>query len=245
MSKFTLFNIIDKLKSTLMKKNTKYKNTILVEIRLSCVVYKFVHGCNFLIYIKLFAIGKKTISLVPHEFVDAMNVVFRKLISWLMGVEMCSIMNDLKLWCNLLNVQGPINGTHLFIYKLFMHFSEDYYYFKSGGYSIVAHVVLDYKKFFIAIYVGLPRSTNDSRMLCRFALYKQIQLHGLFNITKGSCEDGIPPYLGDKGYPIISWIMTRCQQGKVNNFFFFPKIQLKNGIVFDMDIRKHIQFFLK
>jgi hypothetical protein len=76
-------NIIDKLKQTLMKKNTKYKNAILVEIHVSYVVYKFVHGYNFLIYNKLFAIGKFTISFVPHEFVDAMNVVFRKLISWL------------------------------------------------------------------------------------------------------------------------------------------------------------------
>jgi hypothetical protein len=102
MWKSTLFHITDKLKPTLMKKNTKYKYAILVEIHVSCVVYKFVHGCNFLIYSKLVAIGKFTISLVPHEFVDAVNVVFRKLISWLVGVEMCSIMNDFKLWCSCL-----------------------------------------------------------------------------------------------------------------------------------------------
>jgi hypothetical protein len=121
------------------------------------------------------------------------------------GVETCSIMNDFKLWYNLLNVQGPINGTHLFIYKPSMHFSKDYYYFKSRGYSIVAHVVMDCKNFFIAIYVGLPRSINDSRMLCRFALYNQTQLHGLFNIIRGSCKEKIPPYLlCDKVYPIIN-----------------------------------------
>jgi hypothetical protein len=141
-----------------MKKNKKYKYAIHV----SCVIYKFVHGCNFLIYNKLFAIGKVTISLVPHEFVNAVNVVFRKLISWLVGVEMCSIMNDFKLWCSLLNIQGPIDGIHLFIYKPSMHFSKDYYYFKFGGYSIVAHVVVDCKKNCIAIYVGLLRSINDS-----------------------------------------------------------------------------------
>jgi hypothetical protein len=162
-----------------------------VEIHVFCVVYNFVHGCNFLIYNKLFAIGKFTISLVPHEFVNAVNVVFRKLISWLVSVEMCSIMNDFKLWCNLLNKQGKIDGIHLFIYKFFMHFSKDYYYFKFGEYSIVAHVVVDCKKFFIAIYVRLPRSINDSWVLHRSTLYKHVQLHGLFNIIRGSWANGI------------------------------------------------------
>lgn len=46
-----------------MKKNTKYKNAIHVEIHVSYVVYKFVHGYNFLIYNKLFTIGKFTVSL--------------------------------------------------------------------------------------------------------------------------------------------------------------------------------------
>ncbi len=199
-----------------------------MEIHVFCVVYKFVHGYNFLIYNKLFAIGKFTISLVPSEFVDAVNVVFRKLISWPVGVEMYSIMNDFKLWCSLFNIQGPIDGILLFIYKPSMHFSKDYYYFKFGGYSIVTHVVVDCNKNCIAIYVGLPRIINDSRMLRRSALYKQVQLHGLFNIIGGSCKDRISPYLvGDKGYPIISWIMMACQQGKVDKNNNLPKIQLK------------------
>jgi hypothetical protein len=55
-----LFHIVNELRPTLMKKNTKYINAILVEIHVSCVIYKLVHGCNFLICSKLFAIGKST-----------------------------------------------------------------------------------------------------------------------------------------------------------------------------------------
>jgi hypothetical protein len=76
--------------------------------------------------------------LVLHGFVDAVNVVFKKLISWPMGVEICSVLNDFKLWCGLLNIQGAIDGTHLFISKPFMPLLKYYYYFKFGGYSIVA-----------------------------------------------------------------------------------------------------------
>lgn len=122
--KSMLFHIVDELRPTLMKKNTKYINAILVEIYVSCVIYKLVHGYNFLICNELFTIGKSITSLVLHEFVDAVNVVFKKLISRLMGVEMCSVLNHFKIWCGLPNVQGVVDGTHLFILKPFYVFPK-------------------------------------------------------------------------------------------------------------------------
>ncbi len=105
---------------------------------MSCVIYKLAHGYNFLIFIKLFAIGKSIVSLVLHEFVAVVNIVFWKLISWLVEANMCTIMNDFKLRCGLPSVQGAIDGTNLLISKPSMPFLEEYYYFKYGGYSIVA-----------------------------------------------------------------------------------------------------------
>jgi len=46
---------------------------------------------------------------------------------------------------------------------------------------------------FIDIYIGMSRSVNYLHVLRRFVLYMQVQLHGLFDITSGSCED--LPYL--------------------------------------------------
>ncbi len=105
---------------------------------MSCVIYKLAHNYNFLICSKLFAIGKSIVSLVLHEFVALVNTIFRKLISWPMGADMCIVINDFKLKCGLPSLQGVIDGIHLLIFKLFMPFLEDYYYFKYGGYSIVA-----------------------------------------------------------------------------------------------------------
>jgi hypothetical protein len=53
-----------------------------------------------------------------------------------------------------------------------MPFLDDYYYFKSRGYYILAQVVVDYKKRFTNICIGMLGSVNDSCVLHRFSLYK-------------------------------------------------------------------------
>jgi hypothetical protein len=110
----------------------------------------------------LFTIGKFSVSLVLHEFVTIMHIVFKKLISFPMGADTCITINRFKLWCGMLTIQGVVNGTHLFISKPSMPFLDDYYYFKSRGYSILALAMVDYKKRFTNICIGMPRTVNDS-----------------------------------------------------------------------------------
>jgi len=57
------------------------------------VSYKLAHGYNFLVY---FEIGKSTIYLVSHDFLVTMNIVFKRLISWLMGSKMQNVLDDFK-----------------------------------------------------------------------------------------------------------------------------------------------------
>jgi hypothetical protein len=82
---------------------------------------------------QLFAIGKSIVSLVLHGFDVAVNIVFWKLISWLVGVDMCIVMNDFKLWCGIPSVQGAIDDAHLLISKPSMPCLKNHYYFKYGG----------------------------------------------------------------------------------------------------------------
>ncbi len=116
-----------------------------------------------------------------------------------------------KILCGLPSVHDAINGTHIPIFKPKTIFLEDYYCHKTRGQSIVAQAIVDSKKKFLNICVGLLGSTSDSKVLCNFALYKHAQNQGLFDPRKG--VDGFPPYLlGDKGYRLITWIMTPFKQ---------------------------------
>jgi hypothetical protein len=57
-------------------------------------------------------------------------------------------------------MHGAIDCTHIHILKPIV-FLEDYYYFKSGGYSIVAQAVVDSRKQLCNLYVGFPGSVNN------------------------------------------------------------------------------------
>jgi MoaA/NifB/PqqE/SkfB family radical SAM enzyme len=109
--------------------------------------------------------------------------------------------------CGLPSVHGVIDGTHIQISKPKTIFPKDYHYYKTGGYLIVVQAIIDFLKKNIDICVGLLGNINDYRVLHMFALYKHAQNEGLFDPNKG--VDGFPLYLlGDKGYTLITWIMT-------------------------------------
>jgi adenylate kinase family enzyme len=56
---------------------------------------------------------------------------------------------------------------------------------KLGGYNVVCQTIVDDQKKFTNIFVGLPRSVNDFRMLKRFVTYYFVQSRGFFSVDKG------------------------------------------------------------
>lgn len=120
---------------------------------------------------------------------------------------MHQVMLDFKGWCDLSSVNGAIDCTHIHISKP-KEFAKDYYYYKMGGYSAVAQAVVHSRKKIIQLFVGLPSSINDQRMLKRSSLWHQIIHKDLMSTTLGS-QDNFPPYfMVDKGYSLLNWMMT-------------------------------------
>jgi len=73
--------IVNQLWPVLMKQDTHYQIIIPIEIWVSCVIYKLAHRVNILICSELFAISKSIMSLMLHEIMEAVNIIF-KLILW-------------------------------------------------------------------------------------------------------------------------------------------------------------------
>jgi hypothetical protein len=85
---------------------------------------------------------------------------------------------------------------------------------------MVAQVVVDLKKLFTNVYVGLPGFVNDQRVLCCSWLWQQVGHSGLMSTDSGYQEEVTSDLLGDKGYPLLSWIMHLELQGPWKTIVF-------------------------
>jgi hypothetical protein len=141
-----------------------YRFAILIEVKVACAIHKLSYGSNMLTCNELFAIDTSTMGLVIREVVKDMNIMFKSLIAWPMGPKMGDVMLKFKELCGLPNMQGAIDNTHISIFKPKLDFAEDYYFHEIGGYLVVAQVV-DARKKFIDIYVGLLKSVNNFQVL--------------------------------------------------------------------------------
>jgi len=81
-----------------------------MEVQLACVIYKLSYSSHLLTYNELFVISKSTSGLVIWKFVRTINVVFKNLVSWLMGQKMEVVMLEFKDLCNLLNVHDTMDA---------------------------------------------------------------------------------------------------------------------------------------
>jgi hypothetical protein len=132
--------------------------------------------------------------LVLHEFVYAVNSIYKGLTSWPQGLATILVMKEFIELCGFPNVQSVIDETHISIVKLQSGFINDYYNHKKGGYGIVAQAMVDYNKKFISLFVGLLGSVNDAWVLCKSFVYDNVQFHGLFELCRRS-QNGFSPYL--------------------------------------------------
>jgi hypothetical protein len=67
--------------------------------------------------------------------------------------------------------------------------------------------MVDHDNHFWDVYVVMFGSMNDYRIFWLSNLYQHATYEGLLNLD-WSFQDGIRPYLiGDKGYPLLPWLM--------------------------------------
>jgi len=67
--------------------------------------------------------------------------------------------------------------------------------------------VVDIDKSFLDLYIGMPGSTNDNRMLRRSTLHYDSS-HGNLMTPSLSVNSQTPYLLGDLGYPLLPWLMV-------------------------------------
>jgi hypothetical protein len=178
-------------------------------------LYKIAQGYNLLICNELFNVGRSIVSVVFKEIIIGINIVFNKVLFWPIGNKIQTIMQGFKSFCGLPNIQGAINGKHFSISKLVGPFSEDFFITKQAV---------------ITLCVKLFKMTKNCLLICsldslgvsmtpRFLenLYFMLMLNNKDFLVQNKNQDGFVPYLlGDKGYPLLSLLMTSHRDGETN-----------------------------
>ena len=116
-------------------------------------------------------------------------------------------MLDYKCICSLPSVHGTIDATYFEI-KRPKSYPEDYYYIKSGKYAITMQVVVESRKRFTDICVGMLGIVNNNCILRHSHLYRIVTQRGLMNRDMGMLDDIPQCIIGDKGYPCLSWLLV-------------------------------------
>ena len=171
-------------------------------------------------------------SLLLRDVVQAINTTLRSEISWPTGNKLVETEGGFYDLCGLPGVVGAIDGTHVSISKP-RYGSADYFYFKSGGYTLNCQAVVDSNKRFLDLFLGMPGSTNDARVLHRSSLYNK-GMHGML-WDAGITFEGFSPYLlADSGYPLLPWLMVP-HRGEGNmpiaDTLFNRKLRRGRGVV--------------
>jgi hypothetical protein len=77
-------------------------------------------------------------------------------------------------------------------------------------------IVINYKKEFRIVFVGMSRSMNDACILCISSLHHKATRQNLFEMDCG--EYNIKLYIiGDKRYHLLPWLMIPHKQGNVQH----------------------------
>jgi hypothetical protein len=206
MSKPVVFVLSNLLKPHVQRQDTKYRLAIPVLVRVAVTLFKLTHGASFLVCSEMFAVGKSTCSAILRDIVRAINDCLHHEISWLTGERLHQMQRDFQELCGLPAIVGAIDGTHISIIKP-RYGVEDYYYFKSGGYTLNCQAVVDSNKWFLDLYLGMPSPTNDAKVLRRSSMYRMGMAENLFDARYA--VDGFTPYLlDDSGYPLLPWLMV-------------------------------------
>ncbi len=184
---------IKKLKPLIQRKETKKRFAILIGIKVMCYFYKFSYGTDYLQYSEMFAIIKSLVNMALHDFIFAINEVFRNKVQWPQGEDSSQVMIGFKYLCGLLSIHGAID-LHTYTYlEPTCAFVVNFYSYKLKAHNFQFQVV-DHDKHFCDVFVGLLGSMNDSKILWLFNFYQKITYNGLFN-PELRCQDGICPYI--------------------------------------------------
>jgi hypothetical protein len=105
-----------------------------------------------------------------------------------------------KDWCGLMFVHSVINCTQIHILKPNGVFSSNYFPYKSKVHNMQLQEMVDHHKCFCNVFVELPKSMNNYKVLWLFNLYQKNNLQWPLWSWTWSTRWNFPLHFGGEGF---------------------------------------------
>lgn len=214
MRRATFNNLCNKLRPWLTRQNTKYRQSVPVELRVGICIWRLATNLEYRSISHLFGVGLSTCCLITQEVVTAINVVLKaKYIRHPTAPEIRAIVQGFRDKWRFPQVAGAIDGTHIKIRAPSENSAS--YYNRKGDYSIILQAVVDHRMRFWDINVGRAGKIHDARVFALSSLYQRGTDGTLFPDWTETFEGVDVPLvlLGDSAYPLLPWLMKPYPEG--------------------------------
>ena len=207
MSAETFEFVVNLVRLNLEKQS--FRNAITVEKRVAVAIWRLSTGNSYRTVSKVFGIGKSTVIKITKSFVKELIKLAPQFIKFPKTTyDTANAIQLFKIFCSceLPQVLGAIDGTHIEIMKPDTESAVDYFSRKQK-YTVNTQAVVGANLLFLDVATGFPGSIHDARMLRATKLFNDAEAGVILVNPTDIIEDQEirPLLLGDGAYPPTSW----------------------------------------
>ncbi|XP_030752335.1 uncharacterized protein LOC115879580 [Sitophilus oryzae] len=188
MSIHTFYLLLDKIKTSIVKKTTNFGKPISIEERLVVTIRYLATGCSFRSLAFSFRMGKSTISMIVFE---TAGIIWSKLVQEYMPVpteeHLQKVISDYYNRWKFPNCFGSIDGKHCQI-KCPPNSGSSYFNYLKY-FSIVLQGVADADKKFLPIEVGGRGKQSDGGTFIASILFNLLEANNFASLQIKNCQD--------------------------------------------------------
>ena len=208
MNKSTFDYLCGELAPIIQQQTTHLRNPIDVDKRVAITLWRLATNVDYRTLAQLFGIGRSSACTVTLDTCRAIQKLMPKYVHIPTGEGMKRNVEGFSARWGFPQAAGAIDGTHIPILRPKGDSGADYYN-RKGFYSIVMQAVVDFRGYFMDIYLGWPGKVHDARIFANSTFYHKGQTGTLLPDWQRQLSGVEVPLviLGDPAYPVLPWLM--------------------------------------
>ena len=231
MSAATFDQLVDLVRLSMEKRNTRYRKSIPVPHRVAVAVFRLASGASTRMIGEVLSVGASSVCEISMEFCTVLHSLQNKFIKFPVNgqevteaIHKFTTINESKIAM----IVGAVDGTHIPIIGPEINRAD--YFNRKQRYSFNTQAIVGGNLEFLSVSTGFPSCMHDSRAFTNSHVYRKCNQKELLNdpIVNISGVNVRPVLIGDSAYGLQDWLMTPFSNPGMNEREFnreFSKVR--------------------